>query len=482
MITFENIAVCRGSDTIVEASRIQCEPGHCSVIVGPSGGGKTSLLMAIGGVGRELGLQVHGRIVMDDGRVFNLSDMATPICSLVPQNAALYDELSVQENLDIVMTTHATAPKVDPEVMQRLLTGIDGDAMPNALSGGQRQRVAIVRSLLSGARICVMDEPNAGLDPRRSQDLSDVIASLCATGIHVIMTTHHPKLFVDQAATFYFLADSRLSEVTKREGSIDRELERLTRETVAPPPVSGPVSLRAIARRNWFWEFFLRDLWSHFLSPATLLYIATACALIAFTLGYVAVVQYPFSALLLDATIKRIAAGLGDGFYRSTIPLIVGILIAARSGSLATTDLLQKQSNGSTLALAQIQVPIRRYRSISLLAAISFSSAFLYLFAIVVSLYMLGLSISLTTRMHPEVVMGFVVDDIFNNDLQPVKWGWIIAKMLLSGACISLICILVGKQNVRSSQQIRDLGALAVLLSVLTVIAMQTALILVELA
>jgi len=100
----------------------------------------------------------------------------------------------------------------------------------------------------------------------------------------------------------------------------------------------------------------------------------------------------------------------------------------------------------------------------------------------VVSLYMLGLSISLTTQMHPEVVMGFVVDDIFKNDLQPVKWGWIIAKMLLSGACVALICILVGKQNVRSSQQIRDLGALAVLLSVLTVIAIQTALILVELA
>ncbi|MFY9237479.1 MAG: ATP-binding cassette domain-containing protein [Roseovarius sp.] len=482
MITLENIAVVRDGDTIVKAGHIECEPGQCSVIVGPSGGGKTSLLMAIGGVGRELGLQVNGRVVMDDGRVFDLSDMPTPICSLVQQNAALYDELSAQENLDIVMATHATEPKIDPEVMQRLLDGIDGDAMPNALSGGQRQRVAIVRSLLSGARICVMDEPNAGLDPRRSQDLSDLIASLCANGIHVIVTTHHPKLFVDQAATFYFLANGRLSEVPKREGSIDGELERLARETVAPASVSKPVSLRATARTNWFWEFFLRDLWSHFLSPATLLYIATACALIAFTLGYVSVVRYPFSALLLDATIERIAAGLGDGFYRFTIPLIVGILIAARSGSLATTDLLQKQLNGSTLALAQIQVPIRRYRSIGLLAAISFSSAFLYLFAIVVSLYTLGLSISLTTQMHPEVVMAFVVEDIFNNDLQPVKWGWILAKMLLSGACVSMICILVGRRNVRSGQQIRDLGAFAVLLSVLTVIAIQTALILVELA
>ncbi|MFZ9128851.1 MAG: ABC transporter ATP-binding protein [Pseudomonadales bacterium] len=482
MITLENILVVRGGDTIVEAGRIQCEAGQCSVIVGPSGGGKTSLLMAIGGVGRELGLQVHGQVVMDDGRVFELSDMATPICSLVPQNAALYDELSVQENLDIVMDSHTAPSKINPEVMQRLLDGIDGDAMPNALSGGQRQRVAIVRSLLSGARICVMDEPNAGLDPRRSQDLSDVIASLCATGIHVIVTTHHPKLFVDQAATFYFLAHGRLSEVPKREGSIDEKLECLAQETVAPASVSVPVSLRTTAHRNWIWEFFLRDLWSHFLSPATLLYIATACALIAFTLGYVSVVRYPFSALLLDATIERIAAGLGDGFYRFTIPLIVGILIAARSGSLATMDFLQKQLNGSTLALAQIQVPIRRYRSIGLLAAISFSSAFLYLFAIVVSLYTLGLSISLTTQMHPEVVMAFVVEDIFNNDLQPANWGWILAKMLLSGACVSLICILVGRRNVRSGQQIRDLGALAVLLSVLTVIGIQTALILVELA
>ena len=482
MITLEDILVVRGGDTIVEAGRIHCEPGQCSVIVGPSGGGKTSLLMAIGGVGRELGLQVHGRVVMDDGRVFELSDMATPICSLVPQNAALYDELSVQENLDIVMATHTAAPKIDPEMMKRLLDGIDGAAMPNALSGGQRQRVAIVRSLLSGARICVMDEPNAGLDPRRSQDLSDVIASLCASGIHVIVATHHPKLFVDQAATFYFLADGRLGEVPKQEGSIYEELAGLARENVAPASVSGSVSLLPATQGNWFWEFFLRDLWSHFLSPATLLYIATACALIAFTLGYVSVERYPFSALLLDATIERIAAGLGDGFYQFTIPLIVGILIAARSGSLATTDLLQKQLNGSTLALAQIQVPIRRYRSIGLLAAISFSSAFLYLFAIVVSLYTLVLSISLTTRMHPEVVMAFVVEDIFNNGLQPVNWVWILAKMLLSGACVALICILIGRQNVRSGQQIRDLGALAVLLSVLTVISIQTALILVELA
>jgi len=482
MIRFLDLKVARGTDTIVEATQVTCEAGTCSVVVGPSGGGKTSLLMALAGAGHEVGLQVSGKVQMADGRICDISDLQQPVCSLVLQNAALYDELTVQDNLDIVSTTHAGKSVVDHDVLSRLLDGIDPSAMPNTLSGGERQRVAIVRSLLRGARICLMDEPNAGLDPRRSRELSNLIKQLCAAGIHVLVTTHHPQLFAEQADLFYVLDNGALIELQGTPGDTFANIEGLADKTARADGAIASVRLEGARRRNWAWEFFARDIWSHCLAPAALLYIGTACALIAFTLGYVSVSRYPFSPMLLDATIERIAAELGDGFYRFTIPLIVGILVAARSGSLATMDLLQKQSNGSTLALEQIQVPVRRYRDVGLVSAISLASVLLYLFGVVASLYMLGISIASSTNIPFQLVMDFVVEDIFRPSIRSDAWTWVLAKMLLSGASVALISLLVGRQTVGSGMEIRNYGALAVLMSVLCVIALQTALILLEMA
>ncbi len=480
MTVLKNIAVTRGSEAVVKAECLAFRPGDCSVIVGASGSGKTSLLMAISGVGREAGLKFHADIAFANGDFCTFDDLQRPFCSLVLQTSALYDDLTVQENLDIVTASMTGTCDIDREIMYRLLDGIDASAMPNTLSGGQQQRVAIVRSLLNGSRVCLMDEPNAGLDPRRSQDLLDLIDSLCAVGMHVVITTHHPRIFLDKSMSFYFLKKGILSTVDEGEKGIAWELARLSDQTANKNVKALPVSLEGKRKKNWLWEFFVRDLWSHFLSPTTLLYVGTACGLISFTLGYVSVARYPFSQIILDATLERIAAELGDGFYRFSIPLIVGILIAARSSSLATSDLLQKQLNGSTLALAQIQVPIRRYRSLGLLFAITISSICLFIFAIVISLYMLGSAITLATNMPLGLVMAFVVEDIFRGAYHPSNWTWVFAKMFFSGLSVAAISLLVCQKIVRSGQQIRNLGALAIFLSVLAVTIIQSALILLE--
>ncbi len=153
------------------------EPGELVAIIGPNGAGKTTLLSILAGTLKP----DAGRVESPNGEV-----------GWVPQQAALYRRLTVEENLLLFARLEKRRdPRAAVEEMLEL-TGLRerrGDLVAR-LSGGNQQRINIAIGLLSRPAVLLLDEPSVGLDPRQRARLWEFIAALAGGGASVVFSTH----------------------------------------------------------------------------------------------------------------------------------------------------------------------------------------------------------------------------------------------------------------------------------------------------
>jgi ABC-2 type transport system ATP-binding protein len=152
-------------------------PGELLAVIGPNGAGKTTLLSILAGI-RDA----------DSGSISVPGEVGW-----VPQQAALYRRLTVEENLRLFARLEE-CEDVD-DAVERMLdqTGLRerrGDQI-GTLSGGNQQRVNIAIGLLSAPAVLLLDEPSTGLDPRQRERLWEFVLGLAGQGTTVIFTTHH---------------------------------------------------------------------------------------------------------------------------------------------------------------------------------------------------------------------------------------------------------------------------------------------------
>jgi molybdate transport system ATP-binding protein len=145
-----------------------------TVLFGPSGAGKTTVVNMIAGLLRP----DRGRIALDDEVMFdNAAGIDVPAwrrrIGYVFQEGRLFPHLSVKHNLDYGrwMGGHAADPAAFSHAVELLDIGHLLDRRPGKLSGGERQRVAVGRALLMRPRLLLLDEPLASLDEARKQDI-----------------------------------------------------------------------------------------------------------------------------------------------------------------------------------------------------------------------------------------------------------------------------------------------------------------------
>lgn len=171
-------------------------PPGLTVLFGPSGAGKTSILSAVAGlVAPDRGhIRVAGRTLFGDG--IDLPP-ETRRCGYVFQDMRLFPHMRVQANLD-----YGTAGSLDRDDIVALLA-LEPllDRWPRSLSGGEARRVAIGRALLSGAEFLLMDEPLVSLDRRRAEEIMTLIERIRDELRLPILYVTHDRTEAERLAT-----------------------------------------------------------------------------------------------------------------------------------------------------------------------------------------------------------------------------------------------------------------------------------------
>lgn len=191
MLTLDELHICQG-DFHLRADLTVPRGARCA-IMGPSGGGKSTLLAAIAGFLPP----VSGRILWDGQDITALPPGERPL-SILFQDQNLFPHLSVAQNLAIGLSPKLRLnadqqARIDQALDRTGLQGL-GRRRPGALSGGQQSRVALARALLRARPLLLLDEPFAALGPALKRDMLDLVEAIATEqGATVLIVTHDPE-------------------------------------------------------------------------------------------------------------------------------------------------------------------------------------------------------------------------------------------------------------------------------------------------
>ncbi len=187
------------------------------VVIGPSGGGKSTLIRCI----NRLEKHDSGRVVIDG---IDLSDDVRNIqevrreTGMVFQQFNLFPHLTVLDNVTLAPRQVRKLPKKDAETLaMQMLTRVkipeQSRKYPGQLSGGQQQRVAIARALAMQPKVMLFDEPTSALDPEMIKEVLDVMVELARGGMTMIVVTHEMGFARAVANRVVFMAEGEIVEV-----------------------------------------------------------------------------------------------------------------------------------------------------------------------------------------------------------------------------------------------------------------------------
>jgi len=191
MLELKNISKQFGQKKIFDHFNLTIEDGKILSLVGPSGGGKTTLLRMLAGLEK-----IDSGEIIYNGEVVPIDHLETlNLLGFVFQDFQLFPHLSVLDNLTLspVKTmgiTKEAAKEKALGLLKRLGLGEHAGAYPYSLSGGQKQRVALARAMMIDPQIIGYDEPTSALDPELRQEVEKLILQNREAGMTQIVVTH----------------------------------------------------------------------------------------------------------------------------------------------------------------------------------------------------------------------------------------------------------------------------------------------------
>lgn len=192
MLQVKNLSKSFDGRKIIDQLNIEINDGEILSVVGPSGGGKTTLLRCLAGLET-----IDSGELLVDNTPFHPVEMASTdqIVGIVFQDFQLFPHLSVLENITLapILALQQSKETSEQEALNLLekfdLAGKE-QLYPYQLSGGQKQRVALARALAMKPKVLGYDEPTSALDPELRQQVEQVILSLKKQGMTQIIVTH----------------------------------------------------------------------------------------------------------------------------------------------------------------------------------------------------------------------------------------------------------------------------------------------------
>lgn len=496
-VEISELTVRAGDRVLLANVSARFEPGTVTLIVGPSGVGKSVLLRILAGlIGRSHGeIQVGGSVTFGGREV--LKARGPRLAGVVFQNFALFDELSPTDN---VRFARAHRVRRYDENDQELPTPtpvelLDELQVPRSvrtatLSGGQRQRLAIARTLAYNPDVILYDEPTSGLDSATAQQVANLIGA----------TQHsHPKtsiIVTHDYAALTPIADAvyLLDPTTRTLRSIPREQwdnlgERL-HPAVSGEPNEKPVWQAWLGDRlsgaaHWPGDVFagttraleataqiplrLLPLWKspfwglryllHYLrlvaGVSAWVYIAVAGMIIGHVLTHFTLQYFPHSKFIQPVLLDDIVRALGFMLYRVFVPVLATILIAARCGAAVASDVGGKTYGQQMDALRTFRVNPASYLLTGILYAFVIGAPILVGISFLLAKY---------TSLVAFLLLGKESAEYWNFNFhhelrEPGHWfyvgtDWLLAKVLFCAVGVAVIAYFRGARPKYSNRDV----------------------------
>ena len=206
-----------GTHTVIDRVNLELEDAHCLALIGPSGGGKSTLLRLVAG----LEYPTSGEVELN-GRRIEYNDEALlqhrRSIGTVFQAYNLFPHLTAFENIMLPLEkVHGRSPEEARELAEGTLRRFQlldhAHKRPAELSGGQRQRVAIARAIAIKPQVVLLDEPTSALDPEMTAEVLGLIEELKAEGRDLLLVTHEMGFARSLADRVALLAHGKIAEI-----------------------------------------------------------------------------------------------------------------------------------------------------------------------------------------------------------------------------------------------------------------------------
>ena len=186
--------ICGYENTIiVDGCNFSVKKGDIACIVGPNGAGKSTAMKAIFG----LITIKSGQVIFNNEDITSLNPQERVIkgMSFVPQNNNIFQEMSVEENLEMGAFIHQSSMKENLKNVYNLFPILNEkkSQVAGELSGGQRQQLAVGRALMTNPVLLMLDEPSAGVSPIVMKDLFTKLKAISKMGTSILVVEQNAK-------------------------------------------------------------------------------------------------------------------------------------------------------------------------------------------------------------------------------------------------------------------------------------------------
>jgi len=231
-IKIENLVKRFGNLEVLKGINLEVKKNEAIVVIGPSGGGKSTLLRCI----NRLEEYQDGHIYLEgiDVEELDVNTLRARI-GMVFQLFNLFPHMTVLKNLTLAPVKVKKMPEKEAiEKAKELLAQVGlidkMDAYPEQLSGGQKQRVAIARALMMDPEVMLFDEPTSALDPELVGEVLDTMKKLAESGMTMIVVTHEMGFARDVADRIVFICNGIVEEEGKPEEVLKNPQKPRTKE------------------------------------------------------------------------------------------------------------------------------------------------------------------------------------------------------------------------------------------------------------
>ena len=222
VLRVQDLFLRRGERGVLTGVTFSAAQGELVALMGPSGGGKTTILRVVAGLEA-----FHSGSVEVEDLTLNSNSWIAPATlralrrkvGLVFQFHHLFEHLPVIKNVWLAPVHALGVPLREAEQRARELLAVLGvehraGALPRELSGGEAQRVAIARALAVDPPLLLLDEPTASLDPARRMELQDLLQSLVRNGRTLVVATHDEEFARGCASRVLRVREGRVFEAS----------------------------------------------------------------------------------------------------------------------------------------------------------------------------------------------------------------------------------------------------------------------------